>query len=235
MDRDGKRLEAGEGEGRAGERWPGGQLRPSPLVIISPRHLPLCPLVMSPCHLSSSSSLTVWVREPASSPHQLLAGCGSGKGERDPLFSRSGLAGAVAAGRRRRPGVLPQLGETGERQPGSAAVRFRHHRRARSGVGVSPGGRRNLGAGCPRAKPRPAWLAASPRRGRERVVAVPCLGCCGRRLPGERRRGGGEVGASPSMGAGAEAGAVGAMPGLRGYGSSGHEGPARGGTRPRRT
>lgn len=100
------------------------------------------------------------------------------------------------------------------------------------GCRLAGGETSELGARMP--NPDPPGVTASPRRGRERGVTEPCPGCCGRRLPGERRRGGGEVGASPSVGAGAEAGAAGAMPGLRGYSSSGHEGPARGGTRPRR-
>lgn len=117
--------------------------------LLSPHHLPVSsPLVISPCLPShpfttspavSLCPLTACPSSPsppplspavprcprASGPVSIrarLSRAAAGKGERDPLSSRSGLAAAVAAGGRRQAGAPAQLGDRGQGGPASAPL-----------------------------------------------------------------------------------------------------------------
>lgn len=155
--------------------------------LLSPRHLPvssplvispclpsrpfitsppvsLCPLIISPTSPFTSAAVPCPQGRPPS--HTGVSPAAAGKGERDPLSSRSGLAAAVAAGGRRQPGAPAQLGDLGQGGPAPAPLC------PGPGTGVLPTGRQRWELGVRVPSPRPA---------RCHRVTVPCPGCCGRR------------------------------------------------------
>lgn len=164
---------------------------PSFPLIVSAHRVLSCPLVISPCHLLSSSPCLPWhpfttsppvslcplITSPISPftspavpccplarvrdrppPHPGVSPA-AGKGERDPLSCRSGLAAAVAAGGQCQPGAPAQFGD--RRQGGPASVL------------LCAGPTERQRSACPCAKPPTRPVSPCHR------VTVP--GVCGRR------------------------------------------------------